>query len=268
MSWFSKEQPTPFDNLPIEGLFFLDGDLLTHRIPQPYTKGEKFPMIAFPSGIHCELWVSSDPKGGIVHLFGEMDVSLNDTRDHAYAYAVSIADMLGYRVNKVGTNQIDVHGDDDEHLRLTYDDTFPRLINVEQITPQKAPKTSLLAQASREKLPPLYSQEALGLNAQALVKFFTPDSNWTWYASEASALLKDDTYAALKDLAADDPRIASIQFFGLVSGFEVELGYFTLEELEAIRGPLGLPVELDRWFSPQPLKDLRDQHRKAQGGST
>lgn len=34
--------------------------------------------------------------------------------------------------------------------------------------------------------------------------------------------------------------------FGLVSGFEVELGYFSLSESEAVRGPLGLPVERDK----------------------
>jgi len=31
---------------------------------------------------------------------------------------------------------------------------------------------------------PLYSGEELGLDALAQVKFFTPDSSWTWYASE------------------------------------------------------------------------------------
>jgi hypothetical protein len=42
----------------------------------------------------------------------------------------------------------------------------------------------LLDQESREKLPGLYSGEEKGLDALAQVKFFTPDSNWTWYASE------------------------------------------------------------------------------------
>ena len=43
---------------------------------------------------------------------------------------------------------------------------------------------NLLDSKSREKLPALYSGEELGLMAIALVKFFTPDSNWSWYASE------------------------------------------------------------------------------------
>jgi hypothetical protein len=35
-----------------------------------------------------------------------------------------------------------------------------------------------------KQLPPLYSQEEQGENAIAVVKFFTPWTGWTWYASE------------------------------------------------------------------------------------
>ncbi len=101
----------------------------------------------------------------------------------------------------------------------------------------------LLTQEIREKLPPLYSNEELGLLALAIVKYFTPDSNWTWYASEFDG----------EDI-----------FFGLVSGFEVELGYFALSELEEARGPLGLPIERDLHFEPRTLKELMEMHR---GGS-
>jgi hypothetical protein len=97
----------------------------------------------------------------------------------------------------------------------------------------------LLDQATREKLPPLYSQEALGLEALAWVKFFTPDSSWTWYASEF-----------------DQEDI----FFGLVSGLEVELGNFSLSELEEVLGPLGLPIERDLHFQPQTLGQLMEVH--------
>jgi len=62
-------------------------------------------------------------------------------------------------------------------------------------------------------------------------KFFTPDSNWTWYASEFDG----------EDL-----------FFGLVQGLEEEWGYFSLTELQTVRGPFGLLVERDRGFKPTP----------------
>ena len=100
---------------------------------------------------------------------------------------------------------------------------------------------NLLDPKSREKLPPLYSNEHLGLMAIALVKFFTPGSTWTWYASEFDG----------EDI-----------FFGLVDGLETELGYFSLSELESIRGPLGLPIERDLHFESKTLKELMNKHRK------
>ena len=100
---------------------------------------------------------------------------------------------------------------------------------------------NLLDSESREKLPALYSGEELGLMALALVKFFTPDSNWTWYASEF-----------------DGEEV----FFGLVDGFETELGYFSLSELQSVKGPLGLPIERDLHFEPKTLKELMEMHRQ------
>jgi Protein of unknown function (DUF2958) len=97
----------------------------------------------------------------------------------------------------------------------------------------------LLPKDIRERLPPLYANEKLGLEALALVKFFTPDSNWTWYASEFDG----------EDI-----------FFGLVSGFEIELGYFSLSELESIKGPLGLLIKRDLHFEPKTLKELMEFH--------
>lgn len=93
----------------------------------------------------------------------------------------------------------------------------------------------LLTQEIRKKLPPLYSQEKLGGKAVVHVKFFTPDSNWTWWATEFDG----------KDT-----------FFGLVEGHCKELGYFSLSELEDIHGQLGLPVERDLHWQPKTLEEI------------
>lgn len=85
----------------------------------------------------------------------------------------------------------------------------------------------LLPPEIRHALPPLRSTETLGMDAAIIVKYFTPTSNWTWYATEFDG----------EDL-----------FFGLVHGFEKEFGYFALSELEALRGPYGLGVERDLYF--------------------
>ena len=87
----------------------------------------------------------------------------------------------------------------------------------------------------KNKIPKLYEQDNKGLNAIAYVKFFTPDSNWTWYAIEFDG----------NDI-----------FFGLVDGLCKELGYFSLSELESVRGPLGLKIEKDLYFEPTILEEL------------
>ena len=101
----------------------------------------------------------------------------------------------------------------------------------------------LLTKEIRTKLPPLGSTDRLP-HDQVIVqaKFFTPDSSWTWFATEFDG---EDT------------------LFGLVSGFEVEMGHFSLTELEATRGPWGLPIERDLWFKPTPLSQLAEYGRWA-----
>ena len=93
----------------------------------------------------------------------------------------------------------------------------------------------LLTKEIANKLPALYSQDSKGGEAIAYVKYFTPDSSWTWYGCEYDG----------KDT-----------FFGLVDGHEKELGYFSLSELQSLRGPLGLPVERDLWWKPKTLGEI------------
>lgn len=102
-------------------------------------------------------------------------------------------------------------------------------------------KQLLMTQEQANQIPALYAQDGKGMNAIAYIKFFTPWSNWTWYATEYS--LRDRT------------------FFGyVISPMEPagELGYFTVDELQSIRHPqLGLTVERDIHFRPTPLKELK-----------
>lgn len=86
----------------------------------------------------------------------------------------------------------------------------------------------LMTKEILSKIPALYEQDGKGDDAKVFVKFFTPWSNWTWFATEY------------------DPE--ERLFFGLVKGFETEVGYFSLDELEGINGPFGLKVERDIRF--------------------
>ena len=63
---------------------------------------------------------------------------------------------------------------------------------------------------------------------QVIAKFFHPWASWRWYATEYDQ--------------------ESRMFFGLVNGFEKELGYFSLDELESVK-IMGLSIERDLYFS-------------------
>ena len=73
----------------------------------------------------------------------------------------------------------------------------------------------------------------------AHVKWFTPDAGWTWY------VLEYDPHEKL--------------CFGLVEGHVQELGYFSLAEVEHVRGPLGLcgTVSREQFTSLLRVKALR-----------
>ena len=98
----------------------------------------------------------------------------------------------------------------------------------------------LLTKANLKALPAQGSTIGQGMDAVAQVKFFTPDSHWTWYAVEYNPDCK--------------------LFYGLVDGFEKEVGYWGLEELEEARGPFGMKIERDRHFTPTPRSQLMEEH--------
>lgn len=90
--------------------------------------------------------------------------------------------------------------------------------------------SKLIPQTLLSDIPDLYATEGQ-LDPILRVKLFSPDSCFTWYVIELS---KEDLNTC----------------FGYVQGLEDELGYFTLEELESVHGPLGLQVERDLNFQP------------------
>jgi len=106
--------------------------------------------------------------------------------------------------------------------------------NMKRVNNQKR-GMKLLTQELLKQIPALYDQDGKGGKAVVHVKFFTPDSNWTWYGTEFDGT---DT------------------FFGLVDGHCKELGYFSLAELEELTGPMGLPIERDLWFKPTTLQEI------------
>lgn len=71
------------------------------------------------------------------------------------------------------------------------------------------------------------------------VKLFMPDGPGTWY------LIEFDPEERIAFCYAD---------IGLPGC--AELGYTSLDEIESIRGVLGLPVEQDKFWKPCPLSEV------------
>lgn len=108
---------------------------------------------------------------------------------------------------------------------------------------------TLMPESLRALVPALYTNEA-SPDPTVWAKYFTPDSSWTWYVTEF------------------DPE--DNLCFGWVVGLEKELGYFSLAELEEARGPMGLRIERDLSFKPQPLSQVQASYseRSSHAGQT
>ena len=95
-----------------------------------------------------------------------------------------------------------------------------------------------------KKLPPLGSQDGKPPDqVPIVVKFFTPWGSWSWFATEGEY-----------ETGADG---GDWTFFGMVHGFEKELGYFSLNELKGLKGPMGLHIERDMHFEGHTLAEVQ-----------
>jgi hypothetical protein len=77
------------------------------------------------------------------------------------------------------------------------------------------------------------------MNQMVVAKFFNPCGNWTWY------------------LMNQDPNDTDY-LWGIVKGFEIEVGSFSLSELKSVKLPFGLTIERDKYFEPMKAKDVYD----------
>jgi len=95
---------------------------------------------------------------------------------------------------------------------------------------------ALLTKDIKEQLAPLYFQEN-NPDPVAVVRFFDSLGNWSWYATEFDG----------SDL-----------FFGVVLGFERELGYFSLAEFEQVNCDAGYErIKRDSDFEPIKVSQIQ-----------
>lgn len=98
----------------------------------------------------------------------------------------------------------------------------------------------LLTKAFEKTIPPLYSTENVAVPDKIVVgKFFDPSSGYTFYIIEGQR--EEDDYT----------------FWGYVTGLaEDEFGYASLNELESVRGHLGLGLERDLYWSKKSIREI------------
>ncbi|MGJ0330072.1 DUF2958 domain-containing protein [Aliarcobacter cryaerophilus] len=97
--------------------------------------------------------------------------------------------------------------------------------------------SNLLTYKQLQAIPNLYETENQK-DPICHLKLFLLSSNWSWYIIEI-----------------DKTNLNTC--FGFVSGLEQELGYFTIKELENLRGQFGLKVELDTSFKATKLSKIK-----------
>ena len=98
----------------------------------------------------------------------------------------------------------------------------------------------LMTKELGETIPALYANENVADYDAVLApaKLFSPYNGWTWYITEW------------------DPETGTC--FGLVEGFETELGYFALDELAEVTVLGGVPaVERDLYWEPKTLGEIK-----------
>ena len=78
------------------------------------------------------------------------------------------------------------------------------------------------------------------LDQMVVAKLFDPCGSWSWF------VMNQDP---------EDPDY----LWGIVKGFEVEMGSFSLSELESVKGALRLGIERDLYFTPMSAREIWEQ---------
>ena len=110
----------------------------------------------------------------------------------------------------------------------------------------KQPEEHWLPPQLEEELIKEWNRSETEKTGVALVKYFTPDGSASWYLSEYYP--EDDVFYGYCDMGTGFP----------------ELGYVSRKELRDNVGKMGLPIERDYYFTPEPLNKLQGKKEQPQ----
>lgn len=96
----------------------------------------------------------------------------------------------------------------------------------------------LITKTIAAKIPALYAQDGKGMDAICHLKLFVPWGGETYYITELNPATGEAFGLAVTPVCP-----------------EGEMGYFDLNEMQAVRGPLGLGIERDLHFTRKTLRE-------------
>jgi hypothetical protein len=92
--------------------------------------------------------------------------------------------------------------------------------------------TKAIEKAAQKQFP-----KGADINQKVVAKFFDPTGNYSWF------LMNQDS---------ENPDYC----WGIVKGHAVEMGSFSLSDLQNYRGAFGLGIERDKFFTPMPAEEV------------
>jgi hypothetical protein len=126
----------------------------------------------------------------------------------------------------------------------------------------------MLTKELMREIPRLYSTEETPLAEKKIaVKFFDAWGSWTWFAFEGDPIDAEGNLIEIVDVLKGAIVPHDWRFFGAVKGFETELGYFSLRELESLKVAGGHPrIERDMYYGDKTVQqepELSQYHADA-----
>ena len=100
----------------------------------------------------------------------------------------------------------------------------------------------LLTKEILNKTPDIRDGETKPEQVKITAKFFDPTGSFTWYLTEIDKSNNDTCFGFVTSEFCPDG----------------ELGYFTISELEEVKGPFGLGIERDKFWTSKTLKEVMD----------
>tara|TARA_B100000900_G_scaffold304549_1_gene263153 strand:- start:2849 stop:3169 length:321 start_codon:yes stop_codon:yes gene_type:complete len=100
----------------------------------------------------------------------------------------------------------------------------------------------LLTKEILNKTPDISDGETKPEQVKITAKFFDPTGSFTWYLTEINKSDNDTCFGFVTSEFCPDG----------------ELGYFTISELEEVKGPFGLGIERDKFWTNKTLKEVMD----------